>query len=654
LRNRSNILLLLILALAAGLRFYGLDWSLPHTYEEATPLRVAIGMWGWQHNGPVTFNPGFFNYPSLTFYIHFLVQGLVFVVLRLAGDIKTVADWYVLYLADPTSQYIGARLVGVCFGVATVFVTFQIARHLTSAWTALLAALLLATNPFHIARSQMIEVDVPLVFFVALGLYGILKVIEHGRRRDYVLTGIAIGLATSAKYTGLFLVAPFVAAHALVLTRPTNWKRIIGAMLLAIIAFAATSPYVLADLHRSWAGLSGEREHMELGHFGVTESAWAFYGHVLTNSLLGVAGLLVAIIGVFACVKRASKPALTLLAFCLVYGCVIATWSTKADRYLLPVLPPLLVFASCGVEATVELAKRLVVRSRTPSLAGALLGCVLLTWNLGQISHNRAASQHDTRTDAQEWIEKNLPGGAFVVTEGYGPDLLDPATLTQLDPGVRTRVLERWRTRPVFAVTALPMYQTRPERSAPFYSLALYPEADYFITSSSIVGRYESEPDRFRTQLDFYNELKDSCRTLKEFHPAEKGGILLTVFEARTHGRPFGLRRTVVAPPQLNRSFEDATGREAGFYFTMATNYEYFRHFAEAAKGYQLALEYRTTNPQLFLECALGYTRCLLATGRTEEALGTLDQMMTQVDDRRLKGALSQLRTQVESAVHKH
>jgi hypothetical protein len=613
-------------------------------------------MWGWQHNGPVTFNPGFFNYPSLTFYIHFLVQGLVFVVLRLAGDIKTVADWYVLYLTDPTSQYIGARLVGVCFGVATVFVTFQIARRVTSAWTALLAGLLLATNPFHIARSQMIEVDVPLTFFVVLGLYGIMKVIEHGRRRDYVLTGIAFGLATSAKYTGLFLVVPFVAAHALMLTRPgprrpTNWKRIVGAMFLAIVAFAATSPYVLADWHRSWASLSGEREHMELGHFGVTESAWAFYGHVLTKSLLGVAGLLVAIIGVLACAKRASQPALTLLAFCLVYGCVIATWSTKADRYILPVLPPLLVFASAGVEEIILLAKRIVDRAQTPALAGAFLGCVLLAWNLGEIESNRAAMQHDTRTDAQEWIERNIPRGAFIVTEGYGPDLLDPSTLLQLDPKVRARAQERWRNRPVYAVTTLPMYQTKPERSAPFYSRALYPEADYYVMSSPIGDRYEREPDRFRAQLGFYKELKDSCATLKEFSPSESGGIHLAVYGARRHAQPFGTRRTVVPVPQLARSFDDATGREAGFYFTMAMNYEYFRHFAEAGTGYQLALEYRTTNPQLFLECAFGYTRCLIALGRTEEALHTLDQMITQIGDQGLKRALSQLRSQVERTI---
>ena len=142
LENRHGIYVVLILGLAAALRIYGLNWSLPHTYEEATPLRVAISMWGWQHDGPITLNPQFFNYPSLTFYIHFVAQGLVFLVLRLAGEIKSATDWYVLYLTNPTAQYLGARLVGVCFGVATIFFTYKIARFVTTSQAALLAALL--------------------------------------------------------------------------------------------------------------------------------------------------------------------------------------------------------------------------------------------------------------------------------------------------------------------------------------------------------------------------------------------------------------------------------------------------------------------------------------------------------------------------------
>ena len=658
-RNRPNILLLLILALATGLRIYGLDWSLPHTYEEATPLRVAVGMWGWHANGPVTLDPQFFNYPSLTFYIHFLAQGIVFLWLRLAGEIKSVADWAVLYLTNPTTQYIGSRLVGVCFGVATVFFTYKVARFVTTTRVALLTALLLATSPFHIARSQMIEVDIPLTFFVVLALYGIMQVIEEGRWRDYVLTGIAIGLAISAKYTGLFLAIPFVAAQALTfksqrMEPADRWKRSAGAILLALAAFAATSPYVIMDWRQSWAGLSVEREHMELGHFGVTQSAWSFYGHSLMHGLLGLVGLTMALVGVaYTCIKRSSRPAMVLVIFCVAYCCVIATWSTKADRYLLPVFPPLLTLAATGVLVTTESIKRVSGRAQAATIAAVLLVVVLLMWNLGGIKQYRAEIQHDTRTDAQIWIESNLPNGAFIVTEGYGPDLLDPSTVLQLDPQIRKRVLDRWRERPIFAVSTLPMYQTHPERSAPFYSLSLYPEADYFITSSSIEYRYEQEPDRFRNQTNFYRQLEQSCKLVREFSSRQPDGIHLRIYETNQHGRPFGARDSVTAPTQLQRTPENATGREAGFYFTMGTNYEYFRHPAEAAAAYKLALEYRTSNPQLFLQCVLGYTRCLVKSGHADEAIRALDQLAQEIDDERLKDALVQLRGQIEAAIQK-
>jgi DNA-binding NtrC family response regulator len=52
-KKQATVCLLLIPALGAALRIYGISWSLPHTYEEATPLRVAIHMWGWQDNGQV-------------------------------------------------------------------------------------------------------------------------------------------------------------------------------------------------------------------------------------------------------------------------------------------------------------------------------------------------------------------------------------------------------------------------------------------------------------------------------------------------------------------------------------------------------------------------------------------------------------------------
>src|SRR5262249_33070689 len=48
--------------------------GLPELLEEAMPLRLAMGM--LNPHGAIDWNPHAFNYPSLTIYLHLLVQGL--------------------------------------------------------------------------------------------------------------------------------------------------------------------------------------------------------------------------------------------------------------------------------------------------------------------------------------------------------------------------------------------------------------------------------------------------------------------------------------------------------------------------------------------------------------------------------------------------
>ena len=59
-----------ILILSAFLRFSGIATDFPEVYEEAQPVRSAWGFWSWDQKG-LDFNPRFFHYPALSFYIHF-------------------------------------------------------------------------------------------------------------------------------------------------------------------------------------------------------------------------------------------------------------------------------------------------------------------------------------------------------------------------------------------------------------------------------------------------------------------------------------------------------------------------------------------------------------------------------------------------------
>lgn len=648
----GSYVLVSVILVAVVLRVVGLNWGLPHTYEEATPLRKAIDMLGWQRGGPLTLNPGFFNYPSFTFYIHLAMQAAVFLLLKLLGTITTVQDWYVLFLTNPTSQFIAARCVGVAFGALTVWLTYRLARSSMAFYASVGAALLLATNPYHVVRSQMIEVDIPVTCFVVMGLVAMGEIARHGKRGSYLLAGIATGLATSTKYVGITLLGPLIVSHLFVVLglkahNEKPWRSLLLSVVLAAVCFAATSPYVLMDRSKALADMASEHEHMLLGHFGSeSASSGSFYGHALLDvagpAVLGLSGL-----GAIALARRRDRGFWTVMSFMAIYCGTVMTWSLKAERYLLPIVPLVIVLGAAGAETLAGWMARLGSGARRPGPVFAAMGIVLVFLNLAGLNRARETNQNDARTEALEWIENNLPAGALLLVESQGPELLDPGFINQLDPTIKARVLDKWKDRPVFGVVTLPMYQTHPERSAPFYHIDIYRDADYVVTTRAVRGRYAKEPSRFADQVTFYQDLDTRAALVKEVR--DRDGAALQIYRLTTAGLPFGKRETVFPPPVISRGVDQGTGREAGFYFSLGANYDYFHHWSEAASCYRRALEYRTSDKGLFAQCLIGYTHCLVALGRSDEAMNDLQQLYRAIDDPQLKKLIEQLASKVAS-----
>lgn len=68
--ERSLFLALVMFGLA--LRLWHINWSLPFLYDEAIPLRISWQFWNWGKQG-LDFNPHFFTYPALTFYLQWIL-----------------------------------------------------------------------------------------------------------------------------------------------------------------------------------------------------------------------------------------------------------------------------------------------------------------------------------------------------------------------------------------------------------------------------------------------------------------------------------------------------------------------------------------------------------------------------------------------------
>jgi 4-amino-4-deoxy-L-arabinose transferase-like glycosyltransferase len=654
--DRYKLAAFAVVSVAAAVRLYGIDWGLPHLFEEATPLRRAWEMWGWGAQRQFDPNPHFFNYPSLMLYVHFVGQGLLLLGMKLVGAIDSTLDARLMYLLERTPFVVAGRLITTGFALGTVWLAYAFGRRVASPAAGLLAAFCLAVNASHVAQSQLVSVDVPLTFFVLLSLWFAVRLVETPDRRCYVLTGIAAGLALSTKYTGVFLVVPVVAAHFIarrvhsqpdaVGARP-SWRRITLTGVVALATFALTSPYVFLDFPTFWNHMLLERQHMTLGHFGLDSSqSWLFYARALSGRLLGWPLAILSAAGLVRGVIRRRPWALILGSFVLIYWLVIGSWEMKADRYALPLLAPLILFASAVVADVARIREWRFGPRWLPGAAAAVLALAMVVPVFAQYPAHFERLEPDTRVAAGEWIEAHVPAGSFIVWEYYGPDLLQPVEVWSQDVDVRRVLVSGDTGRPLYAVQTLPMLQFAPERCGVFYDLSLYEMADYVITTSNVRGRYESDRTRFARQVAFYRELEATYDRAIEFGPDGMTGPTITVYRNPRHDRPFAQRRPE-APRNLDPRGDEPSGQEGNFYYNFGLNYEAFRHYDLALDSYMRAFRYPMNPPARFYDLSVSVARTLGLTGRSEQAVEFLDLAVRAAPTPETAARLESMRAQL-------
>ena len=180
---RCDAVALVVVAIGAALRVYGLRWGLPHSlhwYSYHPDEFLTVGAAFFSIYLGRSLNPRFYNYPSLFLYLCALAIGVAF-------GYGAVANL--------TNVYLAARVVTVIMGTAAVAATYWAGKTLANAQVGLVAASILCVAPIHVQHSHFATVDVPSTLFVALALGYAGLVVRRGSVRDYALGGAMAGLA---------------------------------------------------------------------------------------------------------------------------------------------------------------------------------------------------------------------------------------------------------------------------------------------------------------------------------------------------------------------------------------------------------------------------------------------------------------------------
>jgi hypothetical protein len=410
-RNIHRPLLVLLLVSTFLLRLWGIKQGLPYSYnvDEATHfVPRAIAFFGHDLNPRYFLNP-----PAYSYLLH-----IVFEVWFGSGDAVQRA-----YVTDPSSVYVVARVVAAVLGTLAVWLTYLAGSRFFNRNIGLLAAAIFGLAFLPIFYSHLALNDTPTLAPVALSLYGTAGVIRRGRRRDYVIAGIGVGLAAATKYTGGVTLLCLGAAFICDAAGGAVWvaaRRLGLALVLALIAFVIANPYAVLDFASFRSGLSSQaslaagQDPVKLGTTpggGVGYYLWTFtWGLGWGPALAAIAG------AVMLLVRRRLAMALVLLPAPIAFIIFMGNQQRFFGRWLMPIFP---VVAILAAYAAVEFAVWLVRARRVPvPLAAAVVSLLMLAQSVVAVIHNDAVlSRPDTRNLARAWMVSHVPAGAKVVIE---------------------------------------------------------------------------------------------------------------------------------------------------------------------------------------------------------------------------------------------
>ena len=275
------------------------------------------------------------------------------------GDGKIVNHWPIAALYPQNAPVIAGRaatvlvaLVGFSAGHALLWRRFGV-------WAALLGGALWIASPYLSFFERVALSDAQAGALVVFTLWAALRFARSGVRRDAILTGLALGVATLFKFTA----APYALGVLLIValageqSARSRWRGLVTIALSGAACFVVPLAYLL---------LKGGDFAVAFGWLGSDSGAEAGAlenGARLWQQLAGFQGdiwaaLLIAGLALAATLNRDGR--VLLLAWVLPLALIVALGSDVRPRHFVVALPMALVLAGAGLGAGLVRAPRRV------------------------------------------------------------------------------------------------------------------------------------------------------------------------------------------------------------------------------------------------------------------------------------------------------
>ena len=473
-------------------------------------------------------NPHWFGYPGSTVIYPTALAAYVWKAVVHGGG----SQWPTILQQSGFDLVLIGRLVSVAYSLAAFVVLFLLGCTVFGTSTALAGTLLAALCPTTVDYAQQLRTDAPAMFFGLLHLHLCLRLFRRPRWSSSAIAGASLGLGIA---TRVLLAA---AAPVLLLVDVLRWRRaasdghrltawhVVVGIACVPLAFVLATPYAALDPAAAWSSFhelaAKQGTHLGADGLGPAGNFWWYVSTAMPIALTWPQ-MMLAVLGIASVLRSREPAALLTIVYLVSFVAGISMVGLHWDRWLLPVLPLMGLYAAQGarvpVDAVLAVGRR---RGREPAspnrhlvapvlAAGIALALVIVPMRT-LVAAARLHSVPTTDVVAAEWITANIPPMSLIARER------NTAPISERRYVVLT-------------------YAQLAEKPFDEYSRL---RVDYVLASSSNWLRFQNEAARYATEVAFYQELHRRAQLVKEFTPSPgRGGPIVRVYALSPRARAF-------------------------------------------------------------------------------------------------------------------
>ncbi len=426
-----------VLAFGAGLRLWGVQHDLPHSYypDELHFVQRAVSF------GSGDLNPHWFHKPALYMYLLFVEYGLYYCAGFLIGSWQSVSEFAVSFVESAGAFILIGRLTTVLFSLASLVAVYRIGEKHFGRHVGLVAALLLSLVVGHVEPSRWVKADVPAAFFAIASAYFLLNYLRDGRWKAINLAAALAAMGSATKYYPVVMLLPI--SVAAVCGRgagqgrwPHRGAQLLCAGVVYCAVFLVCSPFNLLD---------ARGRQQTLGSFGVgarlerlvsnqpttgpdahinermslLEGASDYVGVLVSERGMGGVIAVICMTGFCIMLARRDRDMCVFAIYPVVFAFVsIVVYPGYAGpRHQCTIYPFLAVIGGAALVWCADL------QPRFNRLVYATLGVALCVPLASNLKLSASILKTDARTVAKRWIEAEIPDGTRLLVSEHGPEL---------------------------------------------------------------------------------------------------------------------------------------------------------------------------------------------------------------------------------------